>query len=209
MSEHIIHSSVFTIGHSDHSYDDFLGLLRKHQITAIADVRSSPYSRRSPHFNREALRDELSADGVSYVFLGGELGGRPKDNSLFRRGAANYEAMAEQPAFKIGIERVVKGIEKYNIALMCSEKHPLECHRCLLVGRALKDSGIEVIHIFSDGGTIDHSILEEELLSLVYDERTIQAIPRDFRLREAYREQAARVAYPQPREKSSSLPGLI
>ena len=110
-------------------------------MPAVADVRSSPYSRHSPHFSRDELRAELRSEGISYVFLGNELGGRPKDRRFYCEGVADYEKMAQTPEFKTGLDRVIEGARKYRIALMCSEHDPLDCHRCLLVGRALAQRG--------------------------------------------------------------------
>ena len=70
---------VFTIGHSTHSQDAFIDLLRAHYVEAIADVRSMPYSRMNPQFNRESLMPALRASGIKYVFLGRELGARSDD----------------------------------------------------------------------------------------------------------------------------------
>src|SRR5439155_24000994 len=68
---------LFTVGHSNLEAEGLLGLLRAAGVTAVADVRSSPYSRRLPQFNRAALEASLRAAGIAYVFLGAELGGRP------------------------------------------------------------------------------------------------------------------------------------
>jgi hypothetical protein len=104
-------------------------------------VRSSPYSRHFPHSNIDELRVELRADRISYVFLGKQLGGRPNERRFFCGGVADYEKMALAPEFNKGLDRVIEGAKKYRIALMCSEREPLDCHRCLLVGRALADLG--------------------------------------------------------------------
>lgn len=205
MSETPVNAEICTIGHSDHSYEKFLDLLNAHGVSALADVRSSPYSRRAPHFNREVLKDELLVDGIAYVFLGDALGGRPKDATLFRRGAADYEAMAEEPTFKVGIDRLMEGIKRHRIALMCSERDPLECHRCLLVSRALKANGLAVVHILSSGTVVNHDQIEEDLLVRAGNPKAAGVIPRDLRLREAYREQAARVAFPAPRAPKEQM----
>ena len=100
---------VLTIGHSTLSYETFLNLLRRFQITAIADVRTAPYSGHSPQFNKDTLGDQLRQAGIAYVFLGKELGGRPKDKQLFRDGVADYEKMARGSQFAKGLERVIEG----------------------------------------------------------------------------------------------------
>ena len=188
---------VLTVGHSTLSYEQFLTLIRSAGVTAIADVRSAPYSRHFPHFNRETLRKELKLDGVAYVFLGEELGGRPKESSYFCDGIADYEKMAKAPSFALGIKRVKEGAERYRIALMCSEHNPLDCHRCLLVGRVLKEQGISVEHIIWNGELRSQTAIEDDLLAIAgKDQNQVDffAAPSD-RLSEAYRHRATRVAF--------------
>lgn len=142
---------VFTVGHSTHSLTDFIALLKMHGIEALADVRSSPYSRFTPHFNRESLRSALKGANIAYVFLGDELGARPKDPTVYRGGRAEYELIANTELFKSGLRRVQAGVRGHRVALMCAEKDPLECHRTLLVGDALERAGLRLTHIHSDG----------------------------------------------------------
>ena len=132
---------VFSIGHSNHDWGTFKRLLETANIGTVADVRSSPASR-LPHFNRAALKDRLYAAGVSYIFLGSELGGRPKDG-----GIPDYEVMAASPLFAEGIAHVEDIAPRTRLALMCSEHEPLTCHRCLLVGCRLVERGVGVAHI--------------------------------------------------------------
>jgi uncharacterized protein (DUF488 family) len=189
---------VWTIGHSAHSWERFISLLRNAGITAIADVRTSPYSRFSPHFNRDDVRNELKADGISYVFLGKELGGRPASQRFFCEGVADYEKMAQTEDFKKGVERVIEGAKKYNIALMCSEQDPLDCHRCLLVGRALADRGVQVRHIQGNGAIATQAQIEDGLLELSGRSADDMFAPREERLATAYRDRARKVAFAQP-----------
>jgi len=153
--------SIFTIGHSTLSYERFAQIVRDVGVTAIADVRSAPYSRYFDHFNRETLQAKLRADNIAYVFLGDSLGGRPKDSRYFREGVADYEKMADAPGFKEGIDRVIEGVARHRIALMCSEHDPLDCHRCLLIGRVLNGRKISVGHILSSGRHLSHEQIEE------------------------------------------------
>jgi len=191
---------VWTIGHSTQSYESFLERLRGVQITAIADVRSSPYSRHLPHFNRDILRDELRADHIAYVFMGEELGGRPKGKQFYCDGVADYEKMARADAFASGLNRVIEGARKYKIALMCSEQHPLDCHRCLLVGRALAQQRVNVRHILSDGGVIRHKEIEEQLLDMTGKTGDDFFESHDNRLATAYRRRSMKVAYSERKD---------
>src|SRR4051812_44517065 len=128
---------IFTVGHSNHSLDRFLRLLAGARITAIADVRSKPYSRWSPQFNKQALGPALGENDVAYVFLGKELGGKPHDSALLKNGKPDYHAMARSQSFGRGIQRIIDGANTHRIALMCAERDPLDCHRFLLVARHL------------------------------------------------------------------------
>jgi uncharacterized protein (DUF488 family) len=143
--------SVFTIGHSNHLIEKFIELLRLHRIEALADVRSAPASRFNPQFNKKPLAECLKQAGIAYVFLGHELGARSEDPATYENGRVQYRKLAATPLFRSGIERVEQGARKMRISLMCAEKDPLDCHRTLLVGRALERDHVAVTHILADG----------------------------------------------------------
>jgi uncharacterized protein (DUF488 family) len=189
---------VLTIGHSTLTYEAFLDRLRAAQVTAVADVRTSPFSRRLPQFNREVLRAELRSEGISYVFLGKELGGRPSDLQYYSGGVADYEKMATAEIFQKGLDRVVEGARQHRIAMMCSESDPMDCHRCLLVGRALVKRGIKVTHILPHARTMTQSDVEERLLELSGRSAEDFFVSREERLTEAYRDRARKVAFAEP-----------
>ena len=128
---------LFTIGHSNHSQETFLELLRLHEVEVLADVRSQPSSRYSPHFNAALLKQALQGCGLKYVWLE-ELGGRPKEARYYdHEGHADYAAMSTAPFFLTGLERLKSGMARFRIALMCSEENPDECHRRLLIVKTL------------------------------------------------------------------------
>jgi len=185
--------TILTIGHSTHSYAEFLQLLRDARVTAVADVRSSPFSRHQPHFNKEELRKKLRSVKIDYAFLGDELGGRPKSDGLFCEGIADYEKMALTTEFERGLQRVIRGSANYRVALMCSEHDPLDCHRCLLVGRALGRRGFDVSHILFNGNQKTQTEIEAELL------RALKQPKPDFfpeeQMASAYRDRAMKVAF--------------
>ena len=158
--------SVLTIGHSTHSLEAFVALLQQHDVTAVADVRSAPYSRFNPQFNRERFAEALEAEGIRYVFLGNELGGRSEDPACYEDGRIRYERVAATESFKSGLARVVQGTAKHRIALMCAEKEPLHCHRTLLVARALDAQSGDVAHIHADGRLEPHSEAMDRLLDI-------------------------------------------
>lgn len=198
-------TEIYTIGHSTRDYESFLAIVKKAKISAIADVRSSPLSHQFPHFDREVLRDELRRDGIAYVFLGQELGGRPAKKQLYCDGVADYEKMAAEQSFSKGIERVLEGAKKYTIALMCSEYNPLDCHRCLLVGRALSERGVEVQHILSEEKTISQQEVESQLVQQCGHGGEDFFAKGDERRAQAYRERSMQVSYRDPKQIKSSL----
>ncbi|MEE3719038.1 DUF488 domain-containing protein [Tumidithrix elongata RA019] len=156
---------LFTIGHSNHSIKTFIELLHKYEITALADVRSRPYSRYLPHFCQAPLKEYLESDRIRYVFLGQELGARPEDPDCYVDGKALYERIAATDLFTEGIRRVLKGVKRHKIALMCAEKDPLTCHRAVLVCQHLKKYDLEINHIKSNRLLESHDELEDRLLA--------------------------------------------
>jgi uncharacterized protein (DUF488 family) len=143
--------TIYTVGHSNHPIEKFVSLLTGNDITAIADVRSRPFSRRHPQFNKDRLAAMLAEHGIAYLFLGKELGARSDDPSCYVGGKVQYSRLAATGLFKSGNKRVLEAAKKYRLALMCAEKEPLDCHRTLLVARALETRGASILHILSDG----------------------------------------------------------
>jgi uncharacterized protein (DUF488 family) len=151
---------VFTIGHSNHAAEHFCGLLHRHEIDVLVDVRSRPYSQYSPQFNRESLQRSVVDAGRRYLFMGEELGGRPPEPDCYDdKGHVLYSTLSRIPRFLHGIERIEVGIQKYRVALMCSEEDPTVCHRFLLIARVLADRGIVPLHIRGDGRIETHATL--------------------------------------------------
>jgi uncharacterized protein (DUF488 family) len=145
-------SVVWTIGHSNHELDRFVELLLGQRIGFLVDVRSYPYSRYAPHFNREELQDAIGELGVGYLFLGEALGGRPdREEHYDAEGHALYGPMAAEPAFQCASNRILSGGRDHRLALMCSCGQPRDCHRRLLVGKVLCEHGAELRHILPNG----------------------------------------------------------
>jgi uncharacterized protein (DUF488 family) len=186
---------ISTIGHSSHSIDRFLALLEKHGVTAVADVRSAPYSRFNPHFNRESLEGSLRQSGIQYVFLGVELGARTSDRTCYEKGRVQYMRLARTEAFRRGIERLMKGTKDHHIALVCAEKEPLDCHRTVLVARVLTELGVPVQHILADGRMEPHEASMDRLLALVGLPARDLFRSREELVAEALARQEERVAY--------------
>ena len=188
---------VYTIGHSNHSPEAFLSLLEKHAVDEVVDVRSSPASRYNPQFNHGVLSGALERVGIDYVFLGGELGGRPADRSCYDEdGRVDYARLADTDLFDDGMGRLVRAADERRVALMCSEKEPLDCHRTLLIAGALEERGVAVEHILADGTAERH----DETLNRLIDTLKLPRNGDMFRTRdevvaEALVRQASKVAF--------------
>jgi uncharacterized protein (DUF488 family) len=170
-------SMVYTVGHSSHPFEAFLKLLGDHGVAVLVDVRSAPYSKYAPQFDREVLQRALNAAGIKYLFLGAELGGRPENQAYYdAEGHAVYSRMTTDPAFVAGIERLERGMANYRLALMCGEEDPAHCHRRLLVARILMERGHEVLHIRGDGRVVsDEDVASQSGKSLVNEQPALFA----------------------------------
>ena len=145
---------LFSIGHSTQSLESLVGLLKLYDIQVVADVRTAPFSRFNPQFNRRDLEFGLREKGLQYVFLGRELGGRPDGDEFYDPdGHVLYGRMAETAEFKAGLKRLLDGARQYQVAMMCSEEDPTDCHRFLLITRVLYTQDVRVDHIRRDGTT--------------------------------------------------------
>ena len=164
--------TLFTIGHSNHTLEKFIGLLKQHNITAIADVRSIPFSRFNPHFNREALEASLRRENISYVHMGQQLGARRDEPECFVGKQANYELVAQLPNFRAGIARLLAGSQQQRIALMCAEKDPITCHRTVLITRAFRHGAITVSHILDSGQLESAAAAEERMMDATHTPRS-------------------------------------
>jgi uncharacterized protein (DUF488 family) len=156
--------TIWTVGHSNHELETLLELLESERIDYVVDVRSHPYSRHAPQFNRETLEPAVKRREVGYVFLGAPLGGRPGQREhLDQDGHALYGRMAQTPAFQAAIERLMRGATEHRLALLCSCGQPQDCHRRLLIGKVLCERGAKLRHILRDGSIQDeqHVALSE------------------------------------------------
>jgi uncharacterized protein (DUF488 family) len=185
----------FTIGHSNIPAERFIALLRGAGVDAVADVRSIPASRFCPWFSAKNLAPLLAGATMDYLSFGDDLGGRPRDPSLYCDGIADYEAMAQRPTLRAGLDRLLAQAGQRRLCLMCSERDPLDCHRCLLVARALAARGVSVGHILHNGGIVSHSAIERRLLEGVGEDIDLFTTGQDARLAAAYRRRARAVAY--------------
>lgn len=145
---------LFTIGHSNHPLQRFVELLVRHGIQLVCDVRSTPYSRFNPQFNRERLRASLEASGIAYLYLGDSLGGKPREPGYPADDAARFALIAEGDRFRAGVEQLLRESRTHRTAVMCAEKDPARCHRGLLICPNLPPE-VSVRHILADGSLAD------------------------------------------------------
>lgn len=158
--------AIFTIGHSTHPFEQFAKLLKLNGVTAIADVRSAPYSRYNPQYNREPLKAALESVGIAYSHVGDQLGAmRTEPEVYLPSGRVDFSRTWLTPAFREGVQRLRTGLQKYSIAMMCAERDPLTCHRNLLISRFLRDELRDLSHIRADGTRETHAELESRLLA--------------------------------------------
>lgn len=187
--------TIYTVGHSTHAVERFVEILKRNDVSAIADVRSQPYSRINPQFNREPLRTALKSAGISYVFLGKELGARSDDPGCYVDGKVQYDRLAETQAFREGVDRVARGSDTHQIALMCAEKDPLTCHRTILVSRKLVERGLSVSHILENGCLETHAAALERLMSELGIEHQDLFRSHQEVIAEAYARRGDQIAY--------------
>ena len=156
---------LWTVGHSNHTVGRFLELLGEHGIEVVVDVRSEPYSSYSKHFCQAPLRRSLKDAGLSYLFMGRELGGRPPEPEFYDEdGHVRYGEVAATERFREGLRRLVDGATRYRVVVMCSEENPISCHRLRLIARALREvaSRVSILHIRGAGEVVDDAQLDED-----------------------------------------------
>jgi uncharacterized protein (DUF488 family) len=187
---------IYTIGHSNHPIERLVTLLQQHHIEALGDVRSNPYSRFNPQFNRERLQASLAAADIRYVFLGEELGARSKDPECYdENGRVSYAKLATSSLFRRGLQRLQTGMQQHRIAIMCAERDPLECHRTILVTRELEKIGIPVTHILHDGSLETNSSAMTRLAADLKLAATDLFRTPDQLIQDAYDQQGSRMGW--------------
>ncbi len=196
-------TGVFTIGHSTHEFSDFVNLLKRHDVTAVADVRSQPQSRLTQYCRNE-LEARLKANEIQYVFLGKELGARRDEEACYIQDRADYNHISRLPAFAAGLERIERGSQSHVVALMCAEKEPLDCHRMVLVSRHLSLRGSKVSHILPDGGLESQEDAERRLIRMMGVERTLfePDLTDEELANRAYELRGQQIAYRKTQERS-------
>lgn len=190
--------TVYTIGHSNLELERFIQILKNFNISLIFDVRSQPFSKRYPHFNKNELSSALKEAGISYQYKGNELGGRPKNLSYYINGIVDYERLNSDKEYLKAIKELISFASKIKVAIMCSEKDPIKCHRALLIGRSLKERGVNVIHILSDKETETQVDIEKHLIG---EDSGQMSMFKDENLDSAYKMRSNKVAFKRSKIK--------
>ena len=193
---------IYTVGHSNHPIDFFLGLLQAYSVNYLVDVRSVAASSYNPQYNKEPLSNFLKNNGITYLHFAEEFGARHTDPDLLDdEGKVDFEKVRKSWLFKNGVERIWLGLDKgFTIALMCSEGEPFDCHRFSMVSIALEKDGFEVKHILKDKTLKSNTELEKQLLRK-YDKKIPKPdifqphISADDQLKAAYRLRNKEIAY--------------
>jgi len=189
-------TKIYSIGYSAHTMDSFIDTINRVHITAIVDVRSQPYSQFKPEFNRENLKQVLKESGLEYVFLGDNLGARIEAPECYKNGKADYKQIAKHPLFQNGLLRLKRGMKEYQIALMCAEKDPINCHRAILICRHLKSDNINIFHILEDGKLEPQDKFEKRLTLSLYKKLQIElSDTKEDIIQRAYDMQGEKIAY--------------
>lgn len=192
---------LYTIGHSTYPVKNIIQLLQHFNIHYVLDVRSMPYSKYAPQYNKDTLSNTLKSNDITYAYMGKYFGARQLDENYYPEGYLDFELFRGSELFKSGLNNVQKGLEKYNIALMCTEKNPFDCHRAIMVSRGFELVGINVQHILHDFTSISQEELNNQLLECYFPDRgqitlfdNIEKTAEQY-LIDAYRERNKEIGY--------------
>lgn len=194
---------IYSIGYSTYKFNSFLSILKKHRIDCLVDVRSLPYSKSFPDYNREVLCKALEDNGIQYCDFSLEFGARQESPDFYTKDMIlDFEKYISSEQFQAGVARLL-GIHAQgkNIALMCAERNPLDCHRAIMISRGLKQNATMIYHIVGKD-VVPHSDLEKQLVELYFpkaaETTSINSDNWKKLLQEAYRKRNLRIGYFNP-----------
>ncbi|WP_428075296.1 DUF488 family protein [Candidatus Avelusimicrobium luingense] len=190
---------IYTIGYAGFDIDTFLTTLRRYSISVLIDVRSVPKaSEYYEAYSKENLRPFLEQNGIIYRNYAHEFGARQNNREYFTNGYLDFKKFTQTETFKSGVEKIEKGLSlNYNFVLMCAEKDPINCHRNIMVAKAMRDMGFEISHILSDGSLQTQEEMDTRLLDLYFKYPSLFDAPMDQKamLEEAYRRQNEKIGF--------------
>jgi uncharacterized protein (DUF488 family) len=199
-------NKLYTIGYSKYSLESFVNTLAKYGINAIADVRSTPFSRFKSEFNKDCFSEYLNKQGIKYVFLGKECGARFGDRNCYIDGKADYKLIAQHEVFQKGLKRIREGLKKFNVALMCAENDPIYCHRMILICRSLKQFNTPIYHIFNIDKIESQYKAEIRLLKLFNLDQLKLFDSKNDQLMRAYDKQGDKIAFKEDHTQTKKIP---
>jgi uncharacterized protein (DUF488 family) len=198
-------NEIYTIGYASFSISDFLKALLNHNIDVVADVRSQPYSRFKPEFNRENLKTVLKNSNIGYAFLGDQCGARIDAPECYVDGKIDFNRVVQNKEFQKGLRRLQKAMENYRIAIMCAENDPINCHRAILICRNLRSENIVIKHIIENGLVENHLDTEKRLIRIHRLDQSLLYPSDAERLEEAYNLQGETIAYANPPDLKKAI----
>lgn len=166
-------NTIYTIGYTAFSIDEFINILKKYNITCIIDVRSSAFSQFYQDYNKPVLKGRLKKENIEYRNYVDEFGARQNDVTYYHSdGYLDFNKFLKSENFKLGVNKIEKGIKLgYSFCLMCAETDPINCHRSIMVGRGFKNACYEVKHILKNGNIETQNVLEQRLLDCFFNNR--------------------------------------
>jgi uncharacterized protein (DUF488 family) len=200
-----MNNKIYSIGYASFSMSDFLKALSSHRIDVVADVRSQPYSRFKPEFNRENLISILKDNNIGYAFLGDQCGARIGIPECYIAGKIDFNRVRQSGEFQRGLRRLQKAMENYRIAIMCAERDPINCHRTILICRSLRSEHVVIKHIVENGLVENHLDTEKRLIRIHKLDQSLLYPSDAERLEEAYNRQGEVIAYTDLTDSKNQL----
>lgn len=166
---------LYTIGYATKKVSEFVDLLKKYNITSVVDVRSNAHSKMFPEYNSDNIKKILKTNNIFYGNLSKEFGARRTEEEVYSKRIdlkfkdilqVDFMKVYDTTDFKEGTNRILNGLKKNVICLMCSEKYPYDCHRTLMVAEWFHKQGLEVINIIDQ----ENILTQEELHKLIIED---------------------------------------
>ena len=168
----IMVNTIFTIGYSGFTVNEFINTLKNNGVSVVIDVRSLPYSQYYASYNRENISKLLENNKIYYRNYISEFGARQENRNYYPHGYLDFEMFSKSEQFLSGVRKLEKSMQQnYTIALMCSEKDPMMCHRTIMVARTFHLSGYKVVHLLPNGKIMSQTDVEERLLDKYFPDR--------------------------------------
>lgn len=200
--------TVFSIGYSGFSVNDFINALKSNKISLVIDVRSMPYSQYFSDYNKDNIEQSLKSSGIYYRNYAEEFGARQEERKYYTsQGYLDFELFAKSPSFLSGFDKLVKSMEQdYSFALMCAEKDPINCHRTILVARAFHEAGYKVVHLLPNKCKVTQEDIEARLLKKYFPDRNQitlfnETLTEKEYIKQAYKKRNAEIGYSIEEEK--------